>query len=106
MQGTRDRLAATITQSPTDRVGRRADLIWASAVGLTVALAALVPLVFASRYYFNDDTQIGAFGIWFRLGELLRDGGIPFIEPSTWMAGNYFVEGQWGLFNPLILGIG
>jgi len=69
-------------------------------------VAACIPLVFNRRFYFADDTQAGAYGIWVAIGRGLRDGSLPFFEPSRWMAGNYVAEGQWGLFNPLIWLIG
>ncbi|MFD6092503.1 hypothetical protein ACFWGN_10320 [Oerskovia sp. NPDC060338] len=88
------------------KTNHRRDVYWCVAVVVTVVVAGVLPTLFAPRYYFNDDTQIGAFGIWFRIGELLREQQLPIINPRTWMAGNYFVEGQWGLLNPMILMIG
>jgi hypothetical protein len=73
---------------------------------LVVIVGALIPLYFNSRFYYYADTQDGAFGIWFELGEKLRNGEWPIFSTQAWMAGNYAAEGQWGLWNPLILGIG
>jgi hypothetical protein len=73
---------------------------------LVVVVGALIPLYFNSRFYYYADTQDGAFGIWFELGEKLRNGEWPIFSTQAWMAGNYAAEGQWGLWNPLILGIG
>lgn len=75
------------------------------AVGAVLA-AACIPLLFNPRFYFADDTQAGAYGIWVTIGRDLREGTFPFFEPSRWMAGNYVAEGQWGLFNPLVWLIG
>jgi hypothetical protein len=86
---------------PQDRHVRWA---WFS-VAATVLLA-LVPLLFNHRFYFADDTQAGAYGIWYSLGEHLRAGEWPLFEPSRWMSGNYAAEGQWGLWNPVILLLG
>ncbi|MHA7134528.1 hypothetical protein [Oerskovia turbata] len=94
------------SEDGTETVDRRRDVYWCAAVVATVVVAGVLPMLFAPRYYFNDDTQIGAFGIWFRIGELIREQQLPLINPRTWMAGNYFVEGQWGLLNPVILTIG
>lgn len=85
---------------------RRTGGLWLSATLATVLVGWAVPLVFNHRFYFADDTQAGAFGIWFRLGENLRSGHLPIFEVSSWMSGNYAAEGQWGLFSPLVLGIG
>ncbi|MFB8229023.1 hypothetical protein [Cellulosimicrobium sp. NPDC055967] len=98
--------AGTGAVAASPRAGRAVEVAWAASGALVVMLLALVPLVRAPRYYFNDDTQIGAYGIWFRIGELLREGGFSFLETDTWAAGNYFVEGQWGLLNPVVLLIG
>ncbi|KRD47467.1 hypothetical protein ASE27_03870 [Oerskovia sp. Root918] len=87
--------------------GRRRDgVVIAVALVVTSAVLALIPYLFFDRFYFSDDTQTGAYGIWVSIGEHLRAGEIPFFEPSRWMAGNYIVEGQWGTFNPLIMLLG
>jgi hypothetical protein len=70
------------------------------AVVLTAAIAA-GRLLATPAFYFADDTQIGAFGQWWELGDRLLSGGIPVLAPQAWQAGNYFAEGQWGLLNPL-----
>lgn len=88
------------------RDDRRAGLLWLAATLGTVLVGWVVPLVFDRRFYFADDTQAGAFGIWYRLGQNLRAGDLPIFEVSSWMSGNYAAEGQWGLFSPLVLGIG
>ena len=85
---------------------RRAGLLWLTATLGTVLVGWAVPLLFDRRFYFADDTQAGAFGIWYRLGQNLRAGDLPIFEVSSWMSGNYAAEGQWGLFSPLVLGIG
>lgn len=79
---------------------------WALVGIATTVVLALVPLLFNQRFYFADDTQTGAFGVWYSLGEHLRAGGWPLFEPSRWMGGNYAAEGQWGLFNPAIMLLG
>ena len=52
-------------------------------------------------FYFADDTQLGALGQWYELGDRLLRGEIPLLEPHAWQAGNYSAEGQWGLINPV-----
>ena len=88
----------------TSRQPRRG--VWLVATVLTVIGGALLPLLWNSRYYFADDTQSGAFGIWYELGTRLHEGVVPIFSVSSWMSGNYTAEGQWGLFNPLVLAIG
>ncbi|MHC6230411.1 hypothetical protein ACX5I6_12215 [Arthrobacter sp. MMS24-T111] len=84
----------------------RLEAAFASASVLLTALASLIPLLTNSRFYFYDDTQSGAFGIWFEIGEKLRSGEWPLFSDLGWGAGNYTAEGQWGLWNPLIMLIG
>ncbi|WP_157759441.1 hypothetical protein [Cellulosimicrobium cellulans] len=108
--------ASAPTQAPSDPArwdafrawgerGRRGPLVALALVVVAVALS-FVPYLFDERFYFNDDTQTGAYGIWYVIGQSLRAGEIPFFEPSRWMAGNYAAEGQWGLFNPLMMLVG
>ena len=74
-------------------------------VAVTLACAA-VAVVANRRFYFYDDTQIGAFGTWYELGDSLRHGRWPMLDPSRWMGGNVAAEGQWGVWNPVVLLIG
>lgn len=80
--------------------------LWWLATLVAAFLAALVPLYFAPRFYFAGDTQSGAFGAWYKLGDELLAGRWPLMDPSHWSAGNYVVEGQYGLWNPVIWLIG
>ncbi|MDR7157741.1 hypothetical protein [Arthrobacter sp. BE255] len=87
-------------------VPMRRDLAWiAATVGATL-IGSLVPLVTNNRFYYYDDTQAGAFGIWFEIGTKISSGEWPLFSDSAWGAGNYAAEGQWGIWNPLILLIG
>ncbi|KRB36262.1 hypothetical protein ASD93_09195 [Microbacterium sp. Root180] len=73
-------------------------------VAVTVTLTGVfaVSRVFVTpRFYFADDSEVGAFGQWWQLGDRLLSGSFPVLDPHAWQAGNYFAEGQWGLLNPL-----
>lgn len=87
-------------------VRRGSDLLWSVLTLVATISGALVPLVFNSRFYFFDDTQAGAYGIWVEIGENLRAGNLPLFSIDGWAAGNYAAEGQWGIWNPLIMAIG
>lgn len=79
----------------------RSRVLWplvAVAVGGALAVARLLG---SSGFYFADDSQLGAFGQWFELGDHLLRGSLPMLNPSAWQAGNYWAEGQWGLINPV-----
>jgi hypothetical protein len=82
------------------------DTAYAAVAMIVTIIAALIPLLTNPRFYFYDDTQSGAFGIWFEIGEKLRSGEWPLFSDMGWGAGNYTAEGQWGLWNPIIMLIG
>ena len=82
------------------------DLKWLAATVLAAFLGSLIPLITNHRFYYYDDTQAGAFGIWFEIGTKLSAGEWPLFSDSAWGAGNYAAEGQWGIWNPMILLIG
>lgn len=95
-----DRHDVTSLSLPT-APGRSSSRIWALvAVVLTGALAA-GRLFVTPRFYFADDSEVGAFGQWWELGDRLLSGALPILNPQAWQAGNYFAEGQWGLLNPV-----
>lgn len=79
---------------------------WFLATAFTITLLGLIPLVWHPRFYFQDDTENGAYGVWYHLGESLLHGQVPILNPNVWSAGNYAAEGQWGTWNPLIMAIG
>lgn len=93
---------------PVERKGPRwaPDGVVAVLVAGIVAVAALVPLIFNPWFYFYADTPEGAYGQWYALGEQLLQGVWPLLNVDAWRAGNWVAEGQWGLWNPVILGIG
>ncbi|MDQ0690374.1 hypothetical protein [Arthrobacter sp. W4I7] len=84
----------------------RSDLMWLAVTVFAAFAGSLIPLLSNSRFYYYDDTQAGAFGIWFEIGTKLRAGEWPLFSDSAWGAGNYAAEGQWGIWNPLVLLIG
>lgn len=85
---------------------RHRDLLSCLILAPTIVITALIPVLFNSQFYFYADTPEGAYGQWFELGEQVRQGVWPMMNPSAWMAGNYIAEGQWGLWNPIVLLIG
>lgn len=84
----------------------RSDLVWLTGTVVAAFLGSLIPLATNHRFYHYDDTQAGAFGIWFEIGTKLSAGEWPLFSDSAWGAGNYAAEGQWGIWNPLVLLIG
>ena len=75
---------------------------WSLAVVVSVLAPALVLWTVDPRHFFNGDTQAAYLGWWHHLGEELRAGRWPLLDPHAWRAGNLAAEGQWGLFSPLV----
>ena len=80
-------------------------LLWVLLTAVSVLLLSLIPLIWTPRFYFWDDTENGAYGVWYHLGESLLSGTVPILNPQVWSSGNYAAEGQWGTWNPLIMAI-
>ncbi|MGM9472050.1 hypothetical protein ACS5PJ_08595 [Pseudarthrobacter sp. YS3] len=81
-------------------------LPWVLTTAVSVLVLSLIPLIWTPRFYFWDDTENGAYGVWYHLGESLLSGTVPILNPQVWSSGNYAAEGQWGTWNPLIMLIG
>jgi hypothetical protein len=79
---------------------------WALAVVPTVLLPLLLLVVHNHRYLFYGDTQAAYLGWQYHLGEQLRLGHWPLLDPHAWQAGNFVAEGQAGLYSPLTMAVG
>ncbi|MFG1785539.1 hypothetical protein ACGFIU_24160 [Rhodococcus oryzae] len=79
---------------------------WGAVVAGVICLGFLLVLSVDPRYFYVDDTESGAVGNWIQLGHLMREGQwFPTLVLDQWMAGNYPVEGQGGLWNPVQMAI-
>jgi len=107
------------TSTPSDEPGtgvagwrrRLAQLVRREGGWLAAALAALavvwaVVLVRDPRHFFAGDTEQAYYGWWYSVGEALRHGRLAFLDPAQMQYGNHVVDGQLGLYNPLMALIG
>lgn len=78
-------------------------LTWLWGIGAVVLAVAggIIPFVLNHGYYWRGDTQLAYFGALYHLGEALREGRIPLMDPASWHAGAFAVDASWGLWNPL-----
>ena len=53
-----------------------------------------------------DDTESGAYGQWWQIGDRILAGDWSLLNPDVWQSGNYLSEGAWGIFSPPLWGIG
>lgn len=84
---------------------RRARLSWGAVTALTVGLGYLLVLLRNRQFFLQDDSESGAVPNWLFIGDLLHRGKLPILSPDAWMAGNWTVEGQNSLWNPVQLAI-
>ncbi|MFD4369000.1 hypothetical protein [Rhodococcus sp. NPDC058521] len=76
--------------------------LWGALVAVIVCSGFAVLRAIDPRYFYVDDTESGAVGNWIQLGHLMREGQwFPTLVLDQWMSGNYPVEGQGGLWNPV-----
>jgi hypothetical protein len=74
-------------------------------LGVTVLVVgmALVPMLGDRRFYLTDDSAAQFLPSWFHLGELLRSGQFPLLDPTLWAGGNIAAEALFGIWNPVLL---
>jgi hypothetical protein len=70
-----------------------------------VLVGYLLILVQNRTFFLQDDSESGAIPNWLYIGDRLHQGSLPILSPDSWMAGNWTVEGQNSLWNPVQLAI-
>ena len=73
------------------------------AVAVLVAAMALIPALRDHRFYLTDDSAAQFLPSWYHLGELLRSGQFPLLDPTLWAGGNIAAEALFGIWNPVLL---
>ena len=73
------------------------------AVAVLVAAMALIPALGDHRFYLTDDSAAQFLPSWYHLGELLRSGQFPLLDPTLWAGGNIAAEALFGIWNPVLL---
>lgn len=91
----------TVVDSRTGLRSRQQRWTWGGLTALMVLASYGLILLENKRFFYSDDTESGAVPNWIALGRLLRSGELPSISPNQWMGGNWGVEGQGGLWNPV-----
>ncbi|TSE00712.1 YfhO family protein [Skermania sp. ID1734] len=76
-------------------------VLWWLAMVAVIVVGFVVIGLHEHRYFYQDDTESGAIGNWLQLGRIIRAGHFPSLVLDAWMSGNYPVEGQGGLWNPV-----
>lgn len=66
-------------------------------------VGSLVPLLRTPGFYFWDDTEGVAVGVWQRIASDLLSGQNPFLQLDMWRGGNLIAEAATGMWNPVML---
>ncbi len=74
-----------------------------TALALTVALAAAIPMFTNRWFYYWDDSAAAFTPGWRVIGERLLSGSWPTLIPELWAGGNITAEALYGTYNPLLL---
>ena len=83
---------------------RRSRVVPPLVVALLVAAMAVVPALRDHRFYLTDDSAAQFLPSWYHLGQLLRAGEFPLLDPTLWAGGNIAAEALFGVWNPVLLG--
>jgi hypothetical protein len=82
---------------------RRSRVVPPLGVALLVAAMALVPALRDPRFYLTDDSAAQFLPTWYHLGQQLRAGQFPLLDPTLWAGGNIAAEALFGVWNPVLL---
>lgn len=72
---------------------------------VAVLLVAFLARAGFDQFFMIDDAQNEYLPKYFDIGRSLQEGVWPMLTPRIWLGGNYVVEYQYGLFNPVQLAL-
>lgn len=96
--GSQSQASESGTDGRAERKGFTGAALIAALAG--VLLYCVARIIREPRFFFWDDTQLGAYGQWYGLGSRILSGEVSWLSPGSWQGGNYLAEGQWGIWNP------
>jgi hypothetical protein len=79
------------------------DALMAAGVAVAVAVIMTIPFLQWHTMYYIGDNPESFVPLWHHLGEQLRAGHWPTMDPAGWYGGNYAAEGTYALWNPVQL---
>ncbi len=81
-------------------------LLWPLGTAVAVAVAGMIPALLFHPYYFVGDTEVGAYGQWYKIGLRLVHWDWSVLNPTVWQSGVYLADGAWGIYSPILWTIG
>ncbi|MFE4197823.1 hypothetical protein ACFRJ9_18355 [Paenarthrobacter sp. NPDC056912] len=77
------------------------DWHWGLVTAAIAAVASIIPRLFNPTFYYWDDMMQSFLPLWRHMGEEIRSGRFPLMEPGGWVGGNIVAEVGYGIFNPV-----
>ncbi len=77
------------------------DWHWGIVTAAIAAVASIIPRLFNPTFYYWDDMMQSFLPLWRHMGEEIRSGRFPLMEPGGWVGGNIVAEVGYGIFNPV-----
>ncbi|KUM41680.1 hypothetical protein [Arthrobacter sp. EpRS71] len=77
------------------------DWHWGIITAAIAAVASIIPRLFNPTFYYWDDMMQSFLPLWRHMGEEIRSGRFPLMEPGGWVGGNIVAEVGYGIFNPV-----
>jgi hypothetical protein len=90
-------------QSSKPHISPSIDLLYSLAAAALGLLAVAVSFIIDPRFFYIDDKQAFFIPYMTDIAAQLRQGGLPFLSLSTVFGGNYSIDWQHGLLNPISL---
>ncbi|MFE2756985.1 hypothetical protein ACFXGA_33810 [Actinosynnema sp. NPDC059335] len=73
----------------------------ATGIGVAAVVLFSIPYRINRLFYYVGDNHESFVPLWHHLGERIRDGQWPLMDPAGWYGGNYAAEGEYSLWNPV-----
>ena len=67
------------------------------------AALGYIPEIINAGFYFKDDAQNQYMPVFYNIGRCLRHAELPLLSLTNWFGGNFLVEHQFALLNPVSL---
>lgn len=77
------------------------DWQWALFASLIAAVTSMIPRLFSPTFYYWDDMMQSFLPLWRHMGQEMRAGRFPLMDPDGWVGGNVVAEVGYGIFNPV-----
>ncbi|WIX98324.1 hypothetical protein QRX60_30175 [Amycolatopsis mongoliensis] len=89
--------------APEEKTPRHREWLIVVGVGLAAVVMFSIPWWLHPLFYYVGDNPESFTPLWHQLGEQLRSGHWPVMDPAGWYGGNHAAEGEYSVVNPVQL---